>query len=123
MNSNFSRETSRMMLDEYRNTFEYNLNEEDAQYWSVVVKNYSKISPLQLKILNTYFNKEEKTRLDKTVSYLGKIIKGKNYWIPQSIKEDIIYFRELNAYEYSYSWQAPKLEEAKNNRGRYLSAK
>lgn len=120
-NSHFSRVVSRELLDEYRNTFEYNLSQDQLEYWTKVITNYDLLSSDQKKILSTYLSKEEELRVKKTISAIAKIIKTKYYWTSQSVKEDVIYFTDLNIYEYLHSLQSPKLEEAKNNRGKYAN--
>lgn len=117
--SHFSREISRELLDEYRNLFEYDLTPVQEAYWKVVVINSQKISSDQKSNLEKYYSKEELRRINSTLEYLPDLTSHKTRWVPQSVKEDIVYFMDLNVYDYFHSWQAPILEQAKGNRKKY----
>lgn len=107
----YSRSELREFRKEYRDLFEYDLNTDSKEKWRTVLKNYYELTSVRKSILNKNLNSQEQEKLKTTIEYLEKIINKKHPLIPQSVKDDIVYFKNKHIYEYLYQLQSPVLNQ------------
>lgn len=108
--SPFSREESRAYRNEYRELFEYSLSQRDQSFWRQVIKNYDELTEPRQKILKSKLKPEEIKAFNESIGYLRGMLNKEQVWVPQSMKDYLMYFKSKRLYDYLHSLQASVLE-------------